>query len=148
MGSPERKKKRQRERTFPRKALTCRLACSHNKGLSEYQIGCSRRKRHRGRCATARARRQGAAAISVTETGILRQNVSRLPVANHVFLGSWMVDIRQEGRTQRSAPQRRHMAHLRRCSCGAPGKPSGSDWGGDQDTRPTWDSALAKHLVV
>jgi len=127
----QREKKRERERTFLRKALTCRPACSHNKGLSEYQTGCSHRQRHRGRCATARAGRQGAAAISVTETGILHQNVSRLPVANHVFLGSWMVDICQEGRTQRSAPQRRHMVHLRRCSCGAPGKPSGSDWGGD-----------------
>ena len=137
LGLPEREK---RKRTFPRKALTCSLDCSQNKELSEYQrraswlhVGPSppHRQRQRGRRVTARARRQGAAAISVTETGILRQNVSRLPVANHVFLGSWMVDIRQEGRTQRSAPQRRHMAHLRRCSCGAPGKPSGSDWGGD-----------------
>ena len=45
--------------------------------------------------------------------GILHQTVSRLPVANQVFLGSWMVDICQEGHSQRSAPQRRHMAHLR-----------------------------------
>ena len=45
--------------------------------------------------------------------GILHQTVSRLPVTDNVFLGSWMVDMRQEGRSQRSAPQRRHMAHLR-----------------------------------
>ena len=45
--------------------------------------------------------------------GILHQTVSRIPVANHVFLGSWMVDIFQEGCSLRSAPQRRHMAHLR-----------------------------------
>ena len=45
--------------------------------------------------------------------GILHQTVSRLPVANQVFLGSWMVDICQKGHSQRSAPQRRHMAHLR-----------------------------------
>ena len=32
---------------------------------------------------------------------ILHQTVSRLPVANQVFLGSWMVDICQEGRSQR-----------------------------------------------
>ena len=30
--------------------------------------------------------------------GIRSQTVSRLPVANQVFLGSWTVDIRQEGR--------------------------------------------------
>ena len=36
--------------------------------------------------------------------GILYQTVSRLPVANQVFLGSWMVDICQEGCSQRSAP--------------------------------------------
>ena len=51
--------------------------------------------------------------------GILYQTVSRLPVANQVFLGSWMVDTCQKGRSQRSAPQRRHTAHLRRHShCG------------------------------
>ena len=45
--------------------------------------------------------------------GILYQTVSRLPVANKVFLGSWTVDIRQEGHSQRSTLQRRHTAHLR-----------------------------------
>ena len=40
---------------------------------------------------TARARRQGA--ISAPETCVLHQTVSRLPVANHIFLGSWIVDI-------------------------------------------------------
>ena len=44
--------------------------------------------------------------------GILHQTASKLPVANQVFLGSWMADICQEGHRQRSAPQRRHMAHL------------------------------------
>ena len=53
------------------------------------------------------------------ETGILHQTVSRLPVANHIFLGSWMVDTCQEGCSLRSAPQRIHTAHLRWCSCGA-----------------------------
>ena len=60
--------------------------------------------------------------------GILHQTVSRLPVANQVFLGSWTVDICQEGHRQRSALQRRHTAHLRQhCHC-APGKPRGWDW--------------------
>ena len=59
--------------------------------------------------------------------GILYQTVSRLPVANQVFLGSWTVDIHQEGHSQRSAPQRRHMAHLRWCSHSTPGKLSSWD---------------------
>ena len=70
-------------------------------------------QRQRGRHATARTRRQGAAAISTPETGILHQTVSRLPVASHVFLGSWTVDIHQKGCSLRSAPQKRHTAHLR-----------------------------------
>ena len=68
--------------------------------------------------------------------GILHQTVSRLPVTNQVFLGSWMVDIHQEVHSQRSAPQRRHMAHLRRCSHGALRKPRGWDRGGDKTHRP------------
>ena len=35
-------------------------------------------------------------------------------VANQDSLEFWMVDIHQEGRSQRSAPQKRHKAHLRR----------------------------------
>ena len=34
------------------------------------------------------------------------QTVSRLPVANHVFLGSWMVEICQQCHTLRSASHR------------------------------------------
>ena len=63
--------------------------------------------------------------------GILHQTVSRLPVANHIFLGSWMVDICQEGRSLRSAFHRRHTAHLRWCSCSAPRKQSGQEQEGD-----------------
>ena len=48
--------------------------------------------------------------------GTLYQTTTRLPVASQVFLGSWMVDTHQEGRSQRSAPQRRHTAHLRKLS--------------------------------
>ena len=58
--------------------------------------------------------------------------MSRLPVANQVFLGSWMVDIHQEGCSQRSAPQRRHTVHLRQCSHCAPRKLNGWDQGGDK----------------
>ena len=48
-----------------------------------------------------------------------------------------MVDTRQEGHSQRSAPHRRHMAHMRRCSHCAPGKPSNQDQGGDKMHCPT-----------
>ena len=78
---------------------------------------------------------------------ILHQTVSRLPVANQVFLGSWMVDIHQEGHSQRSAPQKRHTAHLRWHSRYAPRKPSSWDWGGDKMQRPAGKSALTKDLV-
>ena len=64
--------------------------------------------------------------------GIFHQTVSRPPVVNQVFLGSWMVDIHQEGHSQRSVPERRHMAHLRWCSGCAPRKPCSWDWGGDK----------------
>ena len=80
--------------------------------------------------------------------GILYQTVSRLPVANQVFLGSWMVDIHQEGRSQRSAPQRRHIAHLRRYAHCTPRKLSDWDWGGDKMHHPPGESVLAKHLVA
>ena len=71
--------------------------------------------------------------------GILYQTASQLPVVK-VFLGSWTVDICQEGHNQRSAPQRRHTAHLRQRSHGTLGKLRCYD--------TTWDSALAKHLVA
>ena len=69
--------------------------------------------------------------------GILYQTVSRFPVANQDFLGSWTVDIHQESCSQRSAPRRRHTAHLRQCSCCAPRKPSSWDRGGDKMHCPT-----------
>ena len=133
------KKKKEREReNIPQKAVMWSLNHSQNKRFSKYQRTASwlwtgpsppRCRRQRGRHATARARRQEA--ISAPETGILHQTVSRLPVANHIFMASWMVDICQEGFSLRSTPQRRHMAHLRQCSHSTPRKPSGHDQGGD-----------------
>ena len=49
-----------------------------------------------------------------------------------MFLGTWTVDMHQEGHSQRSAPQRRHTAHVGRCSHYAPRKPSCWDRGGDK----------------
>ena len=56
--------------------------------------------------------------------------------ANQYFLGFWMVDICQEGRSQRLAPQKRHTAHLRRHTHCTPRKPSGWDGGGDKTHCP------------
>ena len=61
--------------------------------------------------------------------------------ANQDSLEFWMVNIRQECRSQRSAPQRRHTAHLKGCTHCTPRKPSGWDGGGDK-------LQLAKHLVT
>ena len=47
-----------------------------------------------------------------------------------------MVDNRQEGRSQRSAPQKRHTAHLRRCTRCTPRKLSGLDGECDKTHRP------------
>ena len=80
--------------------------------------------------------------------GILHQTVSRLPVANQVFLGSWMVDIRKEGHSQRSAPQKRHMAHLRQRSRCTPRKPRGWLGGGDKMHHTPGESVLIKHLLT
>ena len=48
-----------------------------------------------------------------------------------------MVDILQEGRSERSAPQRRHTAHLRWHSYCTPRKLSSWDRGGDKMHHPT-----------
>ena len=73
----------------------------------------------------------------------MHHTVSRLPVTNEVFLGSWTVDIHQEG-----CSQRRHMAHLRRCYHCTPRKPSSWDGGGDKRHCPPGQCALAKHLIA
>ena len=132
--------------------LRCSLAHSQNKELSKHQsrasqlqTGCSPQRRQRGRHATARVGRHGA--TSAPEMASFTR-LSRLPVANQVFLGSWMVDIHQEVCNQRSAPHRRHRAQLRCCSHCAPRKPRGWDWGGDKMHCSLGEIALAKHLVA
>ena len=89
-------------------------------------------RRQGGRWGEARAREGQSPRDS-----ILYQTVSRLPVAKQ-DLGLWMVYICQEGHSQRSAPQRRHAAHLRRRAHCAPRKPSSWDRGGDKTQPPTW----------
>ena len=108
----------------------CNLALSQNKGLREHQRKASRL--HTGPSPTTGGREAGEPQPELEGKGQSRPqrwhpppNVSRPSVANHVFLGSWTVDIRQEGHSLRSAPQRRHTAHLRQCSHGESGKLSG-----------------------
>ena len=96
------------------------------------------RQRQRGRREAGRQQPELERGKLGPRDGILYQTASRLPVANQVFLGSWTVDSRQEGGSQRSAPQRRHTTHLRRHSCCAHRKLSGWDGGGDKTHRPTW----------
>ena len=69
-------------------------------------------------------------------------------VANQDFLGFWMVDIHREGCSQRSVPQKRCMAHLRRCTSCTPRKPSGRDRGGNKSQPQLGVMALTKHLVT
>ena len=157
MGYPERgkKKKKEREReNFPAKSSNLRhyWACSQKKGLSEYQGRVSQlwtsppppeAGRQEGDSQSGKRRDK-----LDPRDSIPYQIVSRLPVANQVFLGSWMVDIHLEGRSQRSAPQKRHTAHLSWCTRCAPRKPSSCDAGGDKMNRPAGKSALSSHLVT
>ena len=110
------------------------LARSQNKGLSKYQRRASQlfppTLLPRGREAGGQQPELERGHLGPRD-GILYQIVSRLPVANQVFLGSWMVDICQEGCSLRSAPQRRDTAHLRWRSCCAPRKLNGWDREGD-----------------
>ena len=141
----EREEKRDRE-NFPTKSSNLRLcwACLQNKGLSQYQRKASWLRTSpsstRGSQAAGRQPEPERGNLRPRDS-ILYQTASRLPVANQVFLGSWMVDICQEGHSQRSAPQRRYMAQLRRCFHCAPR-------GGDKMSHPDRKSVLTKHLVA
>ena len=78
----------------------------------------------------------------IPREGILYQNENRLPVSNQYFLKFCMVDIRWEGRSQRSAPQKRHRAHLRRCAPCIPRKPSGWDGEGNKSQPSTGEDSV------
>ena len=112
------------------------MACSQTKGLSKHQRRAS--QLHTGPSPT-RGREAGGRQPELEGKGLLQSQpqrqasstkLSRFPVASHIFLGSWMVDIFQEGHSLRSAPQRRHRAHLRGHARSSPGKLSSREWGG------------------
>ena len=105
----------------------CSLACSQNKGLSKYQRRAS--QLHTGPSPSMEAERQACNSHSWKARGNLGSrdqhpppNCEQAPSSNHVFLGSWTVNICQEGHSQRSAPQKSYMAHLRWCSRATPRK--------------------------
>ena len=134
-----------KRKNFPTKCsnLSHCWAHSQNKGLSEYQRKASQQRTSSGPAhPPPEAERQAGEGQSQKARGnldprggILYQTASRLPVANQVFMGSLMLDIHQEGRSQRSAPQRRHTAHLRRRSRCTYRKLSSWDRGGDKTHR-------------
>ena len=83
--------------------------------------------------------------------GILYQTAIRLPVANQDFLGFWTDYICREGRSQRSVPQKRHVAHLRWAPTAHPGNRAAGMGEAIRHSPPSpqpGESALAKHLVA
>ena len=94
------------------------MVCYQNKGLSEYQRRAG--QLHSGPSPTPGGREAGVQQPEPVGKGLLQSrpqrqhtppNCEQAPVANHVFLGSLIVDIFQEGCSLGSAPQRRLMAH-------------------------------------
>ena len=112
------------------------LARTQNKGLSKYQQRASQLQTSpapadRGREAGGLQPEQEGKRQSWLQKRHPPPNCEQAPSCSQVFLGSWTLDICQEGCSQRSAPQRRHTAHLRQCSCSAPRKRRGWDPEGD-----------------
>ena len=117
-------------------------ARSQNKGLSRASwlwTGPSPTRDRQARAARARRGQSQPREASYTK---LQADF----IANQDFLGFWTVDILREGCSQRSAPQKRHTAHLRRCAVCTPRKPSGRDRGGNKLQQPcspsTWSPKL------
>ena len=124
-------------------------AHSQNKGLSKYQRRASQlwtAPSPTGGRAVGRRQPEPERVKLGPRDSIPYQNVSRLPVANQVFLGSWTVYIHREGCSQRSALQRRHTAHLRQRSRCHPGDRTAGASEAIRCTVPG-ETALAKHLV-
>ena len=127
---------------------------SQNKRLSEYQrrdswlqIDPCSPEAERQACNSQSWKARGCYNLDPRDY-IFQQTVSKLSVANHVFLGSWTVDICQECHSLRSASQRRHMAQVRWCSHSTPRKPSNWDQGGNWDVHLSWSSVLAENPVA
>ena len=101
-------------------------ACSQNRELSRAS-GLAHPPPETGR--------QGQPESEGGNSGPREASSPKLPagfVANQDCLGFWMADICREGCSQRSAPQKRHLAHLRRRVHCTLRKPSSWDGGGDK----------------
>ena len=101
------------------------LVCSQNEGVNEYQRRANWLLYKSSSSPEAEKRARDSQSLKARGccnlspgNHIFHQTVSRLPVANHVFLGSCMVDICQQ--------------------CNRDQLPIGDTW-------HTWDSALAVH---
>jgi len=113
--------------------LRRRQACSQNKGLSRsswLQTSPSPIKDRQREQPELEGGNHGPRDASCTK-------LQADSVANQDFLGFRMVDIHWEGRSQRSVPQKRHTAHLRRPACCTPRKRSSWDWGGNKSQPST-----------
>ena len=120
--------------------LRHRQVCSQNKGLS-------RASRLQTGPSSARQPEPEGGNCSPRET--LSTKLQAGFIANQDFLGFWMVDIHREGRSQRSAPQKRYMSSwdgagdktqpstVGDCTHQAPGHLSFSDLGQAQNAGPT-----------
>ena len=118
MAREREKGERERERELSRQSSNLRHSqtCSQNKELNKHQRSVSWLRTGPSPAGGREAGRwqpdlEGEGIHLSPRDGILHQTVSRLLVANQVFLGSWMVDIHQEGRSQRSAPQKKNTGH-------------------------------------
>ena len=142
----------------------CALENKENKPVAVY--GLPSPEPERQLCDSQSQRARGCCSLGPRDCSF-HQTVSRLPVANRVFLGSWAVHICQECHGLRSAPQRSHTAHLelyphlgnqaaRPGKCikfmahlgahQAPSLLSGLDQGRAQNSQPFWVCGLVEHL--
>ena len=137
-------------------SLAC---CSQYKGLSQYVrraswlcIDPSPPEAERQACDSQSQKARSCCTLRPRD-GMFHQTVSRLPVANHIFLGSWMADACQACCSLISSPEKTHCtpepavvvhpdnqavglgkwirctAHLGQCAHQAPGHLSCSDLG-------------------
>ena len=158
-----------KKRPFSRKALSAPLARSQNKGLHKYPRRASQLPyralppwRQRGRRETARARRQGAAAISAPEM----TSSTKLWAGSQLLTSSswdprWLTSARSvTAWDQLPRGDIRHTWNcalvetewrgpgrwVRRMAQRAPGRLSCSDLGGPQNAQPIQVCALVEHL--
>ena len=113
-------------------------ACSQNKGLSRaswLRTGPPLLETQ------ARAARAGRGNRGPREASYIKLQAGFF--ANQDYLGFWIVDVCREGHSQRSAPQKRHRAQLRRHARCTPRKLRG--WvGGSGKTQPPTGSDCAR----